>query len=165
MPIPQGTYVVGLDNGGNKNNATVLEAATSHFLVESMVETPSRVLEGPEVAVEALAEAFAGILARTGVARGQVRVVGLDTPGPATAEGVISARGSTNFVHEGWRGFDFRGALETRLGLPVVYNNDGNAAASTPTTCSSARKAAGARRSPRSWAPAWAAASSRAGGS
>jgi predicted NBD/HSP70 family sugar kinase len=94
-----------------------------------MVETPSRVLEGPEVAVEALAEAFAGILARTGVARGQVRVVGLDTPGPATAEGVISARGSTNFVHEGWRGFDFRGALETRLGLPVVYNNDGNAAA------------------------------------
>src|SRR5206468_2813980 len=35
----------------------------------------------------------------------------------------------TNFSHPGWRGFDFRGALEARLGLPVVYNNDGNAAA------------------------------------
>jgi predicted NBD/HSP70 family sugar kinase len=121
-------YVVGLDNGGNKNNATVLDAS-GRFLVDCMVETPSRVLEGPGVAVEALAEAFEGILARTGIARGQVRVVGLDTPGPASADGVISSRGSTNFQHAGWRGYDFRGALETRLGLPVVYNNDGNAAA------------------------------------
>ena len=58
-----------------------------------------------------------------------VRAVGLDTPGPASAEGVISSKGSTNFAHAGWRGFDFRGALEARLGLPVIYNNDGNAAA------------------------------------
>jgi predicted NBD/HSP70 family sugar kinase len=120
--------VVGLDNGGNKNNATVLDAA-GRFLVDSMVETPSRVLEGPDVAVEALAQSFAAILERTGIRRDQVRVVGLDTPGPASADGVISSKGSTNFAHEGWRGYDFRGALENRLGLPVVYNNDGNAAA------------------------------------
>ena len=55
--------------------------------------------------------------------------MGLDTPGPASAEGVISSKGSTNFAHEGWKGYDFRGALQARLGLPVVYNNDGNAAA------------------------------------
>ena len=121
-------FVVGLDNGGNKNNATVLDA-DGRFLVENMVETPSRVLEGPAVAVEALAESFAGILKLTGIARAQVRVVGLDTPGPASAEGVISSKGSTNFEHAGWRGYDFRGALQARLGLPVVYNNDGNAAA------------------------------------
>ena len=42
---------------------------------------------------------------------------------------MISSRGSTNFAHPGWRNFDFRGALEERLKLPVVYNNDGNAAA------------------------------------
>jgi predicted NBD/HSP70 family sugar kinase len=41
----------------------------------------------------------------------------------------VSSKGSTNFSHPGWRNFDFRGALEARLGLPVVYNNDGNAAA------------------------------------
>jgi predicted NBD/HSP70 family sugar kinase len=128
MPSGDSWVVVGLDNGGNKNNGTVLDAA-GRFLVDCMVETPSRVLEGPEVAVEALALAFAGILERTGIARDHVRVVGLDTPGPASADGVISSRGSTNFAHAGWRGFDFRGALEARLGLPVVYNNDGNAAA------------------------------------
>jgi glucokinase len=128
MPSGDSWFVVGLDNGGNKNNGTVLDSA-GHFLVDRMVETPSRVLEGPAIAVEALDQAFAGILERTGIARDRVRVVGLDTPGPASADGVISSRGSTNFAHAGWGGFDFRGALEDRLGLPVVYNNDGNAAA------------------------------------
>lgn len=120
--------VVGLDNGGTKNNATVLDAS-GRFLVDRMVETPSRVQEGPAVAIEALAAAFDDILQRTGTPRAAVRGVGLDTPGPAGADGVISARGSTNFAHPDWGGYDFRGALERRLGLPVVYNNDGNAAA------------------------------------
>lgn len=128
MPGQDSWVVVGLDNGGNKNNATILDPSRQ-FLVDRLVETPSRVTEGPEVAVEALAQAFSGILERTGIARERVRALGLATPGPASAEGVISSRGSTNFAHPGWRGFDFRGALEARLGLPVVYNNDGNAAA------------------------------------
>jgi len=120
--------VVGLDNGGNKNNATVLDRS-KRFLVDRLVETPSRVQEGPDVAIEALVLALDDILQRTGVARESVRCVGLDSPGPASADGVIESRGSTNFSHEGWRGFDFRGGLEARLELPVVYNNDGNAAA------------------------------------
>jgi len=120
--------VVGLDNGGNKNNATVLDHS-GRFLVEELIETPSRVTEGPEVAVDALAGAFDDVLRRTGSKREHVRAVGLDTPGPSSADGVISSQGSTNFAHPGWRNFDFRGALEARLGLPVVYNNDGNAAA------------------------------------
>jgi predicted NBD/HSP70 family sugar kinase len=53
----------------------------------------------------------------------------LDTPGPASADGVISSKGSTNFSMPEWRGFDIRRALETRLKVPVVYSNDGNAAA------------------------------------
>jgi glucokinase len=120
--------VVGLDNGGTMNNATVLDPS-GEFLVDRMVETPSRVKEGPEVAVEALAHSLENILELTGLQRGGVRAVGLDTPGPASADGVISSRGATNFSQPAWWGFDFRGALADRLGLPVVYNNDGNAAA------------------------------------
>jgi glucokinase len=120
--------VVGLDNGGTKNNATVLDAS-GRFLVGELIETPSRVKEGPEVALGALVLAFEDVLTRTATSRERVRSVGLDTPGPASASGVISSRGSTNFAHPGWRNFDFRGALEERLKLPVVYNNDGNAAA------------------------------------
>ena len=65
----------------------------------------------------------------TGIDRGRVRAVGLDTPGPASAEGVISSKGATNFALPEWWGFDVRGALEAHLGIPVVYSNDGNAAA------------------------------------
>jgi glucokinase len=126
--MPDTWVVVGLDNGGTCNNATVLDAS-GEFLVDRLVETPSRVQEGPEVAVEALAEALEGILDATATARTQVRAVGLDTPGPASADGVISSKGATNFPEPEWWGFDIRSALEDRLGLPVVYNNDGNAAA------------------------------------
>lgn len=128
MPSADNWVVVGLDNGGNKNNATVLDA-TGRFLVNELLETPSLVTQGPDKAVEALAESFDAVLQRVGIDRSAVRAIGLDTPGPASADGVISSKGSTNFSHPGWRNFDFRGALETRLGLDVVYNNDGNAAA------------------------------------
>jgi predicted NBD/HSP70 family sugar kinase len=68
-------------------------------------------------------------LALTGAAKAAVLAVGLDTPGPTSAEGVISSRGSTNFSHPAWRSFDIRSGLEDRLQLPVIRNNDGNAAA------------------------------------
>ena len=55
--------------------------------------------------------------------------MGLDTPGPASAAGMLSARGSTNFVHANWAGFDIREGLAHKLGKPVTYLNDGNAAA------------------------------------
>lgn len=126
--MAQPWYVVGLDNGGTKNNATVLDA-DANFLIEGMVATPSVVLDGPDAAVEALAQSLYNILEVTGVEPQRVRAVGLDTPGPASADGVISAKGSTNFATPEWRGFDIRTALEKRIGLPVVYNNDANAAA------------------------------------
>ncbi|MDP9817995.1 ROK family protein [Spirilliplanes yamanashiensis] len=125
---PASWVVVGLDNGGTCNNATVLDA-TGRYLVDRLVENPSRVLEGPAVAVESLAEAFENILELTSTPRTLVRAVGLDTPGPASADGVISSKGSTNFSAPEWFGFDIRTALETRIGLPVVYHNDANAAA------------------------------------
>ena len=126
--VPESDVTVGIDNGGTSNNATVLDNA-GRFLVDRLVETPSRVRQGPTVAIQALVQSFDGILAMTGIERSSVRCVGLDTPGPASADGVISSKGSTNFSQPEWRSFDVRGALEDALALPVVYNNDGNAAA------------------------------------
>jgi glucokinase len=125
---PASWVVVGLDNGGTCNNATVLDA-TGQFLVDHLVENPSLVTDGPESAVEALAQAFDNILALTSTPLTLVRAVGLDTPGPASAAGVISSKGATNFSQVSWHGFDIRSALEARIGLPVIYNNDANAAA------------------------------------
>ena len=120
--------VVGLDVGATSLNATVLDGS-GRYLVDALLESPSRVALGPDAAVQALGEAFERALGVCRVAPESVRAVGLDTPGPASAEGVISSKGSTNFSQQAWHGFDVRGALEGRLGIPVVYNNDGNAAA------------------------------------
>jgi glucokinase len=128
MYAPDQWVVAGLDTGGTMINATVLDAG-GRFLVGEMAETPSHVREGPDKAVEALAGSLRAVLERTGVPRSAVAAVGLDTPGPVTAEGVISSRGATNFAGPQWRGFDIRRALELRLEIPVVFNNDGNAAA------------------------------------
>lgn len=127
--MDRGRWVVaGLDTGGTTINATVLDSAGT-FLVEEMAESPSFVQSGPDKAIDAMARALDDVLGLAGAARGEVRAVGLDTPGPASAAGVLSARGSTNFANPQWRGFDVRQALEMRIGLPVVFNNDANAAA------------------------------------
>jgi predicted NBD/HSP70 family sugar kinase len=120
--------VVGLDVGGSKTNATVLDEHST-FLVDTMVEVPSRVGEGPPAALEAIREVLQLVVLAAGTDAGAVRAIGLDTPGPASATGVISARGATNFSQPAWWGYDVRSAVEYDLGLPVIYNNDGNAAA------------------------------------
>ena len=119
---------VGIDNGGTANNGTVLDSGGT-FLVTEMAELPSLVREGPDKAITALVDCFDMVLAMTGVPRENVRAVGLDTPGPASADGVMVTGGATNFGHQAWSRFNIRTALQQRLGIPVVYNNDGNAAA------------------------------------
>jgi len=126
--MPVDWVVVGLDNGGTTNNGTILDSG-GRFLLDRMAEVPSDVREGPDQAIQSLVVSVERVLGLTGVPISAVRAVGLDTPGPASGEGVISSKGATNFGHAGWRGFDIRGALADRLGLPVIYNNDGNSAA------------------------------------
>jgi glucokinase len=128
MAGQDGWVVVGVDNGGTSNNGTVLDGE-GRFLIDRMAEIPSFVREGPDKAIQALVDSVEFVLGLASVPRSAVRAVGLDTPGPATADGVLSSRGATNFANPEWWGFDIRGALEDRIGLPVVYNNDGNAAA------------------------------------
>ena len=119
---------VGIDNGGTANNGTVLDSE-GRFLIDTMAELPSLVREGPDKAISQLVDSFDKVLAITGVPREKVRAVGLDTPGPASADGVLATGGATNFGHPDWSRFNIRTALEERLGIPVLYNNDGNAAA------------------------------------
>jgi predicted NBD/HSP70 family sugar kinase len=126
--MPVDWVVVGLDNGGTMNNGTILDSS-GRFLLNQMAELPSDVREGPDKAIPSLVDSVQQVLELTGVPITSVRAVGLDTPGPASGDGVISSKGATNFGHAGWRGFDIRGALADRLGLPVIYNNDGNSAA------------------------------------
>lgn len=120
--------VAGVDLGGNAVNYTFLTSG-EEFLIESLCEYPSRSKEGPAVCLQQILDGLHAALKQAGASMEDVAVVGLDTPGPASADGVLSARGSTNFVHPGWAGFDIRAGLEAKLNRPVIYLNDGNAGA------------------------------------
>jgi len=128
MGRPASRVVVGLDNGATGKNAAVLDGS-GWFLVDRLVEPPSSVPEGSDVAVEALVQALDHIVEQTGTARTSVRAVGLDTPGPPSGQHHLLQGRATNVAQPAGPGFDVRGALEARLDLPVVYNNDANAAA------------------------------------
>jgi predicted NBD/HSP70 family sugar kinase len=109
-------------------NYTIIDAH-GQFLIQGLCEYPALSTQGPEVCLAQIEKGLEVAAGKAGVELRDVAAVGLDTPGPASATGVLSARGSTNFVHADWAGFDIRQKLEARLGRPVTYLNDGNAGA------------------------------------
>ena len=120
--------VAGIDLGGTAINYTFLDAQGKP-LIDGLCEYPAKAKEGPAVCLAQIAAGFEMALGRVGSTAADVVVVGLDTPGPASSEGVLSARGSTNFVHPDWDSYDIRTDLAARLHKPVLYLNDANAAA------------------------------------
>ena len=120
--------VAGIDLGGTAVDYTFLDER-GQFLIDGLCEHPARSVEGPDICLAQIAEGLALAAGHANVRMADVVAIGLDTPGPASATGVLSRRGSTNFVHPQWAGYDIRAGLERKLGLPVSYLNDGNAAA------------------------------------
>ncbi len=120
--------IAGIDLGGTAINYTLLDT-NGNFLVEQLFEHPARAIEGPDVCLGQIADGLHLAVAHAGLTMNDLVAVGLDTPGPASATGVLSAKGSTNFVHAGWAGYDLPAGLKARVGLPVTYLNDGNAGA------------------------------------
>ena len=123
MPV-----VAGVDLGGTAINYTLVDQQ-ERFLIEGLCEHPALSRQGPDVCLQQIADGLVIALEKVGVSLSDVVAVGLDTPGPASASGQLSARGSTNFVHPLWAGFDIREGLAHKLGKPVSYLNDANAAA------------------------------------
>lgn len=121
------TVVAGVDLGGTAVNYTFLDDQ-QRWLIDGLCEHPARSKEGPRVCLQQIADGLDIAAARAGIAVDAIAAVGLDTPGPSSSAGVLSARGSTNFVHADWAGFDIREGLAATLGKPVTYLNDGNAA-------------------------------------
>ena len=122
------SVVAGVDLGGTAINYTLVDDQ-ERFLIESLCEHPALSKQGPEICLRQIEDGLKIAVDRAGVRLSEVVAVGLDTPGPASAAGQLSARGSTNFVHTNWAGFDIRDGLAQKLAKPVTYLNDGNAAA------------------------------------
>lgn len=122
------SIIAGIDLGGTAINYTFVNEQ-GEFLIDGLCEHPAKAQEGPEVCLNQIADGLMIALQKISKSMSDIGFVGLDTPGPASAEGVLSAKGSTNFSHLGWASYDIRAGLAKRLGLPVLYLNDANAAA------------------------------------
>jgi predicted NBD/HSP70 family sugar kinase len=120
--------VAGIDLGGTAINYT-LANKQGQFLIEGLCEYPALSKQGPGTCLQQIDDGLKIAVEKAGVSFSDVVAVGLDTPGPASAAGLLSARGSTNFVHPAWAGFDIREGLTKKLGRRVTYLNDGNAGA------------------------------------
>src|SRR5258708_11597354 len=88
--------VVGLDVGGTKTNATLLDSK-GVFLNNRMVETPSRVWEGPEAAIEAMAKAIELAIGGGRGRLGSVRGSGVRKPVAGSASRGVSFPSGTQF--------------------------------------------------------------------
>jgi glucokinase len=120
--------VAGVDLGGTAINYTLI-TRDEKFLIEGLCEHPALSKQGPEICLQQIEDGLK-IAADLGkIPLTDIVAIGLDTPGPASAAGQLSAKGSTNFVHADWAGFDIREGLARKLNKPVSYLNDGNAGA------------------------------------
>ncbi|HVJ06165.1 MAG TPA: ROK family protein [Candidatus Saccharimonadales bacterium] len=120
--------VAGVDLGGTAINYTLVNK-DEQFLVEGLCEHPALTKQGPDVCLKQIEDGLRLVAERSGINVADIVAIGLDTPGPASSGGVLSQRGSTNFAHEQWKGYDIREHLARKLGKPVTYLNDANAGA------------------------------------
>ncbi len=106
----------GIDVGGTKIAGGVVDN-DGNILEQLRVESPAR-------DVEAIEDAIAGLVARLAANHDLVGV------GVGAAGYVDKARSSVMFAPNlAWRDIDLKAELEPRLNLPVVIENDANAAA------------------------------------
>ena len=120
--------VAGIDLGGTAINYTLI-TREEKFLIEGLCEHPALSKQGPEICLQQIEDGLKIAADLVQIPLTDIVAIGLDTPGPASAAGQLSAKGSTNFVHADWAGFDIREGLARKLGKPVSYLNDGNAGA------------------------------------
>jgi len=114
---------VGVDVGGT-NTKLGLITASGKIIAEQQI--PTRQDRGPDQAMQRSAEAVRRLLANHQIDHNAVIAVGLGTPGSMDIpQGMLLAPPNL----PSWKNFPIRDALAQALEIPVVFNNDANAAA------------------------------------
>jgi glucokinase len=119
-----GDVVVGVDIGGTKTALLAWDLTTSAVLAEDVFTTPTEI--GPEAMVERLLVAIDTLLAGSVQERANLRGLGVAVPGLVDAgTGVVLTAGNL----DGWSQVPLSDLFAARLHVPVVVEQDANAAA------------------------------------
>ena len=113
---------VGIDLGGTNIKIGLFD---SELKLISKTSVATKVDMGPNVVIDKMAQTAKKLLAEAGFSLQDVVAVGIGTPGPAKySEGIIIK--STNMPT--FKNVPICRMLNERLGVPVVFDNDANAA-------------------------------------
>lgn len=117
------TYTIGLDLGGTNIKGGVCDA-DGRVLVKQSINTQGD--RGFEHVLERMARLAEELRAHADLPREEIAGVGIGAPGPMShARGIVHAAPNLS----GFVNVPLRDRLAARLGLPVVLENDANAAA------------------------------------
>src|SRR5579875_1231907 len=122
-PSPTPSYYLGIDLGGTNIKSGVVD---DDGRVLSFITIPTEAERGAEAGLDHLAEAGRRAVAASGVSWARIAGVGLGSPGTMDIPGGLLIE-PPNLP--GWDNLPIRDRLAERLGKPVVFQNDGNAAA------------------------------------
>jgi glucokinase len=112
----------GIDLGGTNIKVGIFTAQL-HLLAREVI--PTEAAGGPDHVIGRIIKATMDVLARTGNDMRHVRAVGIGAPGPANiAEGVVASVPNM----PGFENTPIKKILSDKMGVPVVFENDANAA-------------------------------------
>lgn len=118
-----GPYYVGIDLGGTNIKAGVVDYDGNSL---SKASVPTEADQGPETGVRNIIRAVDAALEQAGLAIGQIRAIGLATPGTMDIPaGMLLDPPNL----PGWQNFPIRRRVADHFDRPTVLQNDGNAAA------------------------------------
>lgn len=120
---PGNAYVVGVDLGGTRLRAGVVDSAGD---VLCTVAVPSATGLPPEDNPGYLAGLIDALLADAGLTRTALRGIGIGTTGPVDT---VTGRIDNPYTLPGWSGVDVTGTLIKHFGAPVRIDNDAAVAA------------------------------------
>lgn len=120
--MASGAFYIGMDLGGTTFKAL---AVTPDGSILGRVQEDTYAERGPQAVVQRMVEAIRRLRGDVSTAHASLAAVGFGIPGILDlAAGIV--RRSPNLP--GWKDFDLRAVLERHLDVPIVIENDANAA-------------------------------------
>ncbi len=114
------SYIVGIDIGGTNIKAGLVEATTGRIITSTSIKTESE--KGFDDTFTRIANLVNTLLGEQNITRDQVNGIGMGIPGPVINQEVVAF-----FANFPWdKNINAKKALEEKIGLPVIVDNDVN---------------------------------------
>lgn len=116
-------YAIGVDLGGSKINVALI---SYHGKIKEHIKVPTNANQEPDVTISRIKRVIHEIISQSGLGIESILGIGIGAPGPLDCQ-----KGIIHFAPNlpGWKEVHLRQLIAEEFNLPVILENDGNAAA------------------------------------